>query len=39
MEGSLNLKDEVARELVKGAFKAAGQPAPQQSFLDRQREL
>ena len=39
MEGSLNLQDEAAREIVKDAFQAIGSPAPQQSFLDRQRAI
>ena len=35
IEGSLNLVDEAARDLVKDTFTAIGSPAPQQSFLDR----
>ena len=32
VEYSLNLQDEMARELVKDAFKFAGEKLPEQSF-------
>ena len=37
-EGSLNLTDEAAREVVKDAFKIAGHEMPEQSLEDRIRE-
>jgi hypothetical protein len=38
MEGSLNLKDETARNLVKDAFKIAGHQLPEQSLEERLKE-
>ena len=38
IEGSLNLKDDTARELVKHAYRVTGQEMPEQSLEDRLKE-
>ena len=37
VQGSVNLKDETARELVKDVFKYVGEDMPEQSITDRMR--
>ena len=37
VQGSMNLKDETARELVKDVFKYVGEEMPEQSIADRMR--
>ena len=37
VQGSMNLKDETARELVKDVFKYVGEEIPEQSIADRMR--
>lgn len=37
VQGSMNLKDETARELVKDVFKYVGEDMPETSIADRMR--